>query len=252
MTNHRWTLSDIGLRGTLLLSCMVLSLLSGSLWGAGKGARKPVRVAYQEFNRLMMVDEHNNPVSGYAYDYIQTIGTYAGWDIEYIPCSSFFDSLRKLFAGDADLIYEISYTEERAGKILYPDEPMAFEYYYLYASEDNTSIIPGDYASMGGKSVGVTSGSMLPDLLRDWCKRKHVDLKLVEYEDISQKEADLLAGKIDLDLEVSALAKHNLSAVEKVGSSAYYLVANRARPDLIDDIKFVHPKDVQQSPPSKE
>ena len=226
-----------------MLFCMTaLFLLSETLFGAGKKERKPVRIAYQEYNRQMIVDENNKPVSGYAYDYIQTIGTYAGWDINYIPCTSFFDSVRLLRAGEVDLIYEISYTEERAKEILFPDEPMGFEYYYLYSSEENTSITPGDYASMNGKTVGVTSGTILIELLKQWGAKKNVDFKLVEYEDISEKEADLYTGKIDLDLELSMLAKRNLSAVEKVGSSAYYLVANKKRPDLIDDINFVMDK----------
>lgn len=184
----------------------------------------------------MVVDENNIPISGYAYDYTQVIGTYAGWDLRYIPCSSFYDSVRLLRAGKVDLIYEISYTEERAKEMLFPDEPMGHEYYYLYSSDENTSITPGDYASMNGKKVGVTSSTILKELLKDWCRKKNVTFKIVEYEDIPVKEADLLAGKIDLDLELSMLAKRNLSAVEKVGSSAYYLVANKNRPDLIDDI----------------
>ena len=218
------------------LLCMTLCLLSVSLSGAEKSSRKVVRIAYQEFNRQMIVDEHNNPVSGYAYDYIQTIATYAGWDVKYVPCSSFFDSVRLLRAGKVDLIYEISYTEERAREMLFPNEPMGYEYYYLYSSAENTSIAPGDYKFMNGKTVGVTSGTILPELLKTWCKKKNVVFKFVEYEVIAEKEADLFAGKIDLDLELSMLAKRNLSAVEKIGESAYYLVASKARPDLIVDI----------------
>ena len=223
-------------RAAALFGMAALLLLPGPLSGAGKDARKEVRVAYQEFNRQMMVDENNNPVSGYAYDYVQTIGTYAGWDVKFTPCNSFADSLKKLRAGEVDLIYEISYTEERAREILFPDEPMGQEYYYLYSAEANASITPDDYSSLNGKTVGVTSGTFLVDLLRQWCQRKNVELKIVEYESIPEKEADLLAGKIDLDLELSMLAKSNLSAVEKIGSDTYYLVAGKGRPDLIDDI----------------
>ena len=211
-------------------------LLPGQLWASGKSQRKTVRVGYQEFNRQMIVDEDNKPVSGYSYDYLQTIATYAGWDLAFVPVDSFADSVRKLLAGEVDIIYEISYTEERAREMLFPDEPMGLEYYYLYSSENNTSIIPGNHSSMNGKTVGVTSGTMLADLLKEWCQKKNVEFKIVEYENIWEKEADLYAGKIDLDLELSMLAKHNLSAVEKVGSSAYYLVANKGRQDLIDDI----------------
>ena len=235
-TNRQRGASGIRLHRAAMLFCVVIFFLSGVIRSAEKSPRKVVRVAYQEFNRLMIVDEHNQPVSGYAYDYIQTIGTYAGWDVKYIPCASFSDSVRLLRAGKVDLIYEISYTEERAREIQFPKAAMAYEYYYLYSSVDNNSVTPGDYASMNGKTVGVTSGTILTGLLKQWCKKKKVDFKIVEYEDISKKEADLYAGKIDLDLEVSVLAKRNLSAVEKIGESAYYLVASKNRPDLAADI----------------
>ena len=237
MTRYgHWRAAGISLRRTISFLCMMLFLLSWALGGAEKSPRKVVRVAYQEFNRQMIVDEQNKPVSGYAYDYIQTIGAYAGWDVKYVPCSSFFDSVRLLRAGKVDLIYEISYTKERAEEFLFPNDPMGYEYYYLYSSAENTSITPGDYKSMNGKKVGVTSGTILAELLREWCRKKNVDFKLIEYEEISKKEADLYAGKIDLDLELSMLAKRDLSAVEKVGASAYYLVAGKNRPDLIADI----------------
>ena len=221
---------------------MILFLLSGAISGAEKNARTVVRVAYEEFNRQMIVDEDNQPVSGYAYEYIETMGIYAGWDIEYIPCDSFADSIKKLLAGEVDLIYEISYTEERAKEMLFPDEPMGFEYYYLYVSEKDTDIAPDDYASLQGRRVGVTVGTMQIELLRQWCERKNVHLEFVEYTDLPVKEADLEAGKIDLDYEVSMMAPLSFSAVEKVGSSAYYLAVNKDRPDLIEDIDFAMDK----------
>ena len=223
-----------------MLFCMtMLLLLSGALWGAEtSGSRKTVRVPALSFERLMVLDEDGNPISGYAYEYIQTIGTYAGWDIEYVPCDNFSECIKMLLAGEVDLFYDVSFTEERAKSILFPDDPMGHEYYYLYTSDENTSITPGDYASMNGKTVGVTSGTMTIDLLKEWCKKKNVAFKLVEYDNFQDKESDLLEGKIDLDLEVNLQAKQNFSAIEKVGSSAFYLVANKEKADLIDDINF--------------
>ena len=149
MTNaNPWRLIRVLGHRSVTLFCMILFLLSGAIFGAEDHARKVVRVAYEEFNRQMIVDEDNKPVSGYAYEYIETMGIYAGWDIEYIPCDSFADSIKKLLAGEVDLIYEISYTEERAKEMLFPDEPMGFEYYYLYASEENSSITSADIDSI--------------------------------------------------------------------------------------------------------
>ena len=237
MTNtNPWILFRLLGHRSVTLFCMVLFLLSGAVLGAEGQARKVVRVAYEEFNRQMVVDEDNKPVSGYAYEFIETIGIYAGWEIEYIPCDTFADSIKKLLAGEVDLSYEIIYTEDRAKEMLFPDEPMGHEYYYLYASEDNTSITASDIESIRGKTVGVTAGTTLIDSLKQWCAKRNVELKFVEYDSIPEKEADLLAGKIDLDMEVSMLAINKFSAVEKIGSSPYYLVANKERPDLIEDI----------------
>ena len=211
--SSRFGLSGVRFHRSVMLLCMVLLLFSGVVFGAEDHARKVVRVPCVDFNRFMVLDENHNPVSGYAYEYIDTIGIYAGWDIEYVPCDSFSDSLNKLLSGEVDLFYDVSYTEERAKEILFPDEPMGFEYYYLYTSEKNTSINSGDIESIRDKTVGVTSGTVLVDLLKKWFAKKNVELKIVEYDDISKKEADLLAGKIDLDLEVSMLATENLSAI---------------------------------------
>ena len=234
--NAFWRSSGIRFHRAVLFFCMTLLLLAGSLSGSEKGERKVVRVPVFGFERMMILDEDRNPISGYAYEYLQTIAAYAGWDIEYDPCDSFSEALNKLFAGEVDLFYEISHTEERAKTILFSDEPMGHEFYYLYAMKGNTSITPDDYSSMNGKTVGVTRGTMQIGLLKEWCRKKNVDFKIIEYEFEAQKESDLRAGKIDLDLEVSILAKHEFSAVERIGSSAYYLVANKERPDLIDDI----------------
>ena len=204
--NNHPVQSGIRFRRTVMLLCMAMLLLvSGPLFGAGKGARKVVRIPFQEFNRLMEVDEDNNPVSGYAYEYIQTIGTYARWEIQYIPCESFSDCMKKLLAGECDLFYDVSYTAERAKQMLFPEEPMGSEYYYLYAPASNTRIIPGDYTTINGRKVGVTTGTVMARLLKAWCKKRNVELQIIEYDDIGDKEAALKAGKIDLNLEISML-----------------------------------------------
>ena len=114
-----------------MLFCMVLLMLAGTLSAAEHAPRKKVRIPCATFNRLMAVDETQNPVSGYAYEYIQAISIYAGWDVEYVPCKNFSDGVKLLLSGEADLFYDISYTEERTKDILFPAEPMGSEYYYL-------------------------------------------------------------------------------------------------------------------------
>ena len=110
MTNpNPWRLFRLLSHRSVTLFCMaMLLLLSGVVFGAADSDRKVVRIPCVQFNRFMDLDEDHNPVSGYAYEVIETIGIYAGWDIQYIPCDSFSDSLNKLFLGEVDLFYDVS------------------------------------------------------------------------------------------------------------------------------------------------
>ena len=58
--------------------------------------------------------------SGYGYEYQQRIATYTGWKYEYVE-GSWSELLEKLIAGEIDLLSDVSYTEERAQKILYSE-----------------------------------------------------------------------------------------------------------------------------------
>jgi signal transduction histidine kinase/DNA-binding response OmpR family regulator len=231
-----------GFRAVALLGVAALLVWPGAAFAKGKNGRKVVRIPCVPLNRVMVVDGNGQPVSGYAHDYIQTIATYAGWDVQYIPAPSFSACINMLLSGEGDLFYEVSHTEERDKVMLFPDEPMGFEYYFLYAADGNTDIVPDDFASLQGKRTGVTVGTMQIELLKKWCEKKNVHLEFVEYTDLPVKEADLEAGKIDLDYEVSTMAPRHFSAVEKVGSSAYYLAVNKRRPDLVQDIDFAMDK----------
>ena len=179
----------IRLHSAAVFLCMLLLFLSGMVSGAEGRAKKVVRIPYLAFNRLLIVDEDNNPVSGYAYEYIQTIGTYAGWELQYIPCESFSDCMKKLLEGECDVFYDVSYTPERAKQILFPEEPMGNEYYYLYTAVKNTSIVSGDYSTMNGRKVGVTTGTVITGHLKEWCKKRNVKLQFIAYADLGDKEA---------------------------------------------------------------
>ena len=127
MTNNsHFGISEVWFHRSVMLLCMMLLLLSGVVFGAEDNDQKVIRIPYAPFNKLMELDEDGNPVSGYAFEYIDTIGIYAGWDIRYIPCDSFSDGFKKLLAGEVDLFYDVSYTEDRAKEILFPDEPVVW------------------------------------------------------------------------------------------------------------------------------
>ena len=94
--------------------------------------------------------DSNGRRSGYAYDYQQKIAGYTNWEYEYVE-GSFPELLEMLEAGKIDLLSDVSYTEERTGKMLFSSQPMGAEEYYIYVVADSTSIKADDVTSLKGK-----------------------------------------------------------------------------------------------------
>lgn len=98
--------------------------------------------------------DKNSVRRGFGYELMQALAGYTGWKFEYVKCdwSNCFDKLEN---GEIDVMGDISYTDERAQKMLFSDEPMGEEKYILYADLSNMDIGTSDFKFMNGKRVGV-------------------------------------------------------------------------------------------------
>ena len=108
--------------GCFLLCMMIFSLLpmrasAEEQEHAGeKTDSKVVRVGWYEDS--YHITGVNGGRSGYAYEYEQAVAGYTGWKYEYIK-GSFGELVRMLEAGEIDLMAALSYTDERAEKMLF-------------------------------------------------------------------------------------------------------------------------------------
>ena len=80
---------------------------------------------------------------GYGYEYLQDIAGYAGWSYEYIT-SNWEDCFTQLENGEIDILGGISYTDERAEKMLFSDMTMGEEKYYIYTDASNMDLTAGN------------------------------------------------------------------------------------------------------------
>ena len=135
--------------------------------------------------------------SGYGYEYQQRISTYTGWNYEYVE-GSWPELLEMLIAGDIDLLSDVSYTDERAEKILYSALEMGSEDYHVFIRPDNTEIRPDDFSTLNGKVVGVNKNSIQEKQFIEWAASYDVHPEIVE---LTEKTPELLAmlesGEID-------------------------------------------------------
>ena len=174
---------------------------------------------------------------GYGYELLQTLSGYTGWQFEYVTCD-WSDCFEKLKNGEIDIMGDISYTEDRAEEMLFSDEPMGEEKYYLYADLSREDITASDFKTLNGKKIGVLMGTEPEVMLTEWeekydLKTQHVNIS--NNEDVKQKLAN---HEIDcfVSLEESFWAELGISTITRVGKSGIYYALNKDRPDLKEEL----------------
>ena len=202
---------------------------------------KVVRVA--SFEDTFNYVKENNYVNekgmrkGYGYELLQTLSGYTGWQFEYVTCD-WSDCFEKLKNGEIDIIGAISYTPDRAEEMLFSDEPMGEEKYYLYADLSREDITASDFRTLNGKRIGVLMGTEPEVMLTEWeekygLKTQHVNVS--NNEEVKQKLAN---HEIDcfVSLEESYWAELGISTITRVGESDIYYAINKDRPELKEEL----------------
>ena len=177
--------------------------------------------------------DKNGVRRGYGYELMQALSGYTGWKFEYVKCdwSNCFDKLEN---GEIDIMGDISYTDERAQKMLFSDEPMGEEKYILYADLSHTDIETSDFKAMDGKRVGVLMGTEPEIMLREWENKNGIHTKHVNVKNDDDVEKKLANHEIDcfVSLEESIWSEQGISSVTTIGKSGIYFAINKERSDI--------------------
>ena len=222
-------------------ACVVLSLLL--LLSAVLPVKAAAETAPAKVVRVGSFEDTFNYVNekgarkGYGYELLETLSGYTGWQFEYVTCD-WSNCFEKLKNGEIDIMGGISYTEDRAEEMLFSDEPMGVEKYYLYADLSRADISASDFKTLNGKKIGVLMGTEPEVMLTEWeekygLKTEHVNIS--NNEDVKQKLAN---HEIDcfVSLEESFWAERGISTITRVGESGIYYAINKNRPDIKEEL----------------
>jgi len=134
---------------TLAVALAVLAVLSTIMPAPAYAANtdqqvKTVRVGWLVSNEGFQNGTPGERLSGWGYEYLQTLSYYTpGWQYEYVS-GTFTELMDMLEAGEIDLMPNISYSEERAQKLLFSSNPEGTERYLIYAKPDRDDLAKGD------------------------------------------------------------------------------------------------------------
>ena len=193
--------------------------------------------------------DKNGVRRGYGYELMQALAGYTGWKFEYVKCdwSNCFDKLEN---GEIDIMGDISYTDERAQKMLFPDEPMGEEKYILYADLSDMDIGTSDFKFMDGKRVGVLIDTEPEIMLTEWENKNGIHTEHVNVNNDDDVEKKLANHKIDcfVSLEESIWSEQGIASVTTIGKSGIYFAINKERSDIKTELDYAMRQLEQDSP----
>ena len=134
---------------------------------------KTVRVGWLVSNEGFQNGTPGERLSGWGYEYLQTLSYYTpGWQYEYVS-GTFTELMDMLEAGEIDLMPNISYSEERAQKLLFSSNPEGTERYFIYAKPDRDDLAKGDPKRSKALPSAATPALCKPSLASSARQRRH-------------------------------------------------------------------------------
>ena len=193
--------------------------------------------------------DKNGVRRGYGYELMQALAGYTGWKFEYVKCD-WSDCFDKLENGEIDIMGDISYTDERAQKMLFPDEPMGEEKYILYADLSDMDIGTSDFKFMDGKRVGVLIDTEPEIMLTEWENKNGIHTEHVNVYNNDDVEKKLANHEIDcfVSLEESIWSEQGIASVTTIGKSGIYFAINKERSDIKAELDYAMRQLEQDSP----
>lgn len=197
---------------------------------------KTVRVGWLVNNEGFQNGTPGERLSGWGYEYLQTLSYYTpGWRYEYVS-GTFTELMDMLEAGEIDLMPNISYSEERAQKLLFSSNPEGTERYYIYARPDRDDLAKGDPQALQGLTIGYNSGVMQTIVGQQWLANEGIACTYREYDGGSVLFDALANGEVDAIIMNDTISSPEASPMFYVGSSDCYFAVPKSRPDLMDNI----------------
>lgn len=197
---------------------------------------KTVRVGWLVNNEGFQDGTPGERLSGWGYEYLQTLSYYTpGWRYEYVS-GTFTELMDMLEAGEIDLMPNISYSEERAQKLLFSSNPEGTERYFIYAKPDRDDLAKGDPQALQGLTIGYNPDVMQTFVGQQWLANEGITCTYKEIDTDGALFDALANNEVDAIIMNDTTSSPSASPMFYIGSSDYYFAVPKSRPGLMDDI----------------
>ena len=189
------------------------------------------------FDGYHMQDSDGN-YSGYGIELLNLISQYSHLNFEFVGYDNTWEEMQSmLLNGEIDVVTSARKTRARS-EIFGFSDPIERNSTVLSILEENTSIIPGDYSTYDGMTVGLLSGSSQNRTLPIFAEENGFTYQTREYEDSDKLEIALQSGEIDAILTSNLRRTENEKTLDTTDIDYFYAITRKDDQELLDEINY--------------
>ena len=214
---------------------MVMSVLPVQCFANESDTR--IRLGYYDLEEFLIGASEDEPKSGFAYELFCEIATVNGWEYEFIY-GDFSDLLAKLYAGEIDLLPCVVYSDERAETLLFSDDYINEERYFVSAlTEEARNLHNIDASILNGKRVSTVRDAFQNVIFEKWAADNNISYEFVYSDSFPGSWEALQQGEADFVLNIDNSAPTSgFTTLFEIGASHAHFAAAPGRQDIIDGI----------------
>ncbi|MBD5150728.1 MAG: amino acid ABC transporter substrate-binding protein, partial [Oscillibacter sp.] len=176
--------------------------------------------------------------TGYGIELLNLISQYSHLNFEFVGYENTWEEMQSmLLAGEIDVVTSARRTRART-EIYGFSDPIERNSTVLSVLEGNTSIIPGDYSTYDGMTVGLLAGSSQNRTLPAFAVENGFTYQTLEYEYTSELEAALRSGEIDAILTSNLRRTEGESVLDTTNIDYFYAITRKDDQALLDEINY--------------
>ena len=186
----------------LLLFSLVVSVLLGFAMpvhaaDGGRTTLRTLRVGFYAYTGYHIMDADGNR-SGYAYETLQDMAEYENLDYEYLGYDCNINEIMDMLEnGEVDMVPMLRKTPEREERFDFSAEPISNVATMLTVKAGNRSIVPGDYSTYDGMTVGMSrTGSGRNESFKAYAEEHGFRYTSVYYDTDEELSSALRTGEI--------------------------------------------------------
>lgn len=190
-----------------------------------------VRIGYYEDGDFMHQDEYGDYV-GFNFEFLQEIAKYTGWEYEIMDGGSWENSIAMLESGKIDILPSVYFTDERAEKYLFSNQPICNIYATLNVRSDDLRYDYESFHSFNGMKIGVISNSKDYENFITYSKDNNFNTEIVTFSETGELLNALENGVLD-GIAITHLGRNkSYKSVARFAPEPLYIAINKEKSQI--------------------